>query len=62
MQFELVNSSWEKCMASIFNAALYLSVLLFRTWENLERVFGVKPLKEGNSVLVGVFVAFTELP
>ena len=49
-------------MASIFNAALYLSVLLFRTWENLERVFGVKPLKEGNFVLVGVFVAFTELP
>ena len=62
MQFELVNSPWEKCKASIFKAALYLSVLLFRTWETLGRVFGVKLLNEGNSVLDGVFVAFTELP
>ena len=37
-------------MASIFKAVLYLSVLLFRTWETLGRVFGVKLLKEGNSV------------
>ena len=49
-------------MASIFKAVLYLSVLLSRTWETLGRVFGVKLLKEGNSVFVGDFVAFTELP
>ena len=62
MKFELVNSPGEKCMASIFKAVLYLSVLLFKTWETLGRVFGVKLLKEGNSVFVGVFAAFTELP
>ena len=49
-------------MASIFKAVLYLSGLLFRTWEILGRVFGVKLLKEGNSVFIGVFAAFTELP
>ena len=37
-------------MASIFKAVLYLSVPLFRTWETLGRVFGVKLLKEGNCV------------
>ena len=49
-------------MASIFKAVLYLSVLLFRTWETLGRVFGVKLLEEGNFVFVSVFAAFTELP
>ena len=49
-------------MASIFKAVLYLSVPIFRTWETLGRVFGVKLLKEGNCVFVGVFAAFTELP
>ena len=49
-------------MASIFKAVLYLSVPLFRTWETLGRVFGVKLLEEGNFVFVSVFAAFTELP
>ena len=49
-------------MASIFKAVLYLSVLLFRTWATLVCVFGVELLKEGNSVFVGVFAAFTEPP